>query len=66
MRRQFGTLGRPSIPIFFKLWFGFIALLAVGMIGAMIWLAAQIVSAGPEGIGREVGRFIKGIDDGRK
>lgn len=60
------NLQRPSIPLFFKLWFGFIALIAVTIIGSAIYLGAQAISAGPEGIGRAIGSVIKGIDEARR
>ena len=57
---------RPGIPLFFKLWFAFVALLALTIIGGVAYVLVSVASHGPEGIGREVGRFIRGIEDGQR
>lgn len=56
---------RSGIPIFFKFWFGFVALLAVSIIGLYIFIAVQAVSMvdDPEAIGSFVGEIVKGFND---
>jgi len=58
------------MPLFFKLWFAFVALLAVSMFAAIGYVLVSIVQMGPEGIGRAVGSVIssaeKGFEQGRK
>lgn len=62
--RQIET--KMRMPLFFKLWFAFVACIAVTLIGATLYLGAMAISAGPEGLGRAIGAVLKGIDDGRK
>lgn len=50
-------------PLFFKLWFVFVGLLAAGIIGTVIYVAVAVVSAGPEGIGAEIGRAVKAFNE---
>ena len=57
---------RPGIPIFFKMWFAFVATVAIAIMVGTIYFGAQVISAGPEGVGRAIGSVLKGIDDGRK
>jgi hypothetical protein len=57
---------RPGIPIFFKLWFAFVALIAISIMGATVYAGVSVLQAGPEGIGKAIGSVIKGIDEGRK
>jgi hypothetical protein len=56
----------PGFPLFMKVWFAFIAFLAISMLASVAYFASQIVSAGPEGIGHAIGSIVKGIDQGRK
>jgi uncharacterized membrane protein YczE len=56
----------PTFPLFFKLWFAFVALTIIGIFGTGIYLAASIISSGPDGIGRAIGQFIKSVDEGRR
>jgi len=51
-------------PIFFKVWFAFVGLLAISIMDGTFYVLFQAVKAGPEGVGREVGSFIKGVKDG--
>lgn len=51
-------------PIFFKIWFAFVGLLALSIMAGTFYVLFQVAKAGPEGIGREVGSFIKGVKDG--
>lgn len=53
-------------PLFFKLWFAFVAGCIICLFAGMIYVGTQAVSAGPEGVGRTIGGVIKGIDEGRK
>lgn len=36
----------------------------VGVLLLISWVAYELVSAGPEGIGNAIGRFIKSVEDG--
>jgi hypothetical protein len=67
MRRSKGSVGLGmDIPLGFKIWFAFVACLMVGFAVVTGLLVYSVISAGPEGIGREVGRIMKGIEDGRR
>jgi hypothetical protein len=56
----------PALPLFFKVWFAFIAcLVGAGFVG-LGFLVHGAVSAGPEGLGRAVGSVLKGIEQGRQ
>ncbi len=57
---------RPGIPMFFKLWFAFFALLALSIIGGVAYVLVSVVSHGPQGLGREVGHFLRGIEEGQR
>jgi hypothetical protein len=57
---------RQSMPLFFKLWFAFVALLIAAIISGWLYMIASVVSQGPEGIGREVGRFLRGVEEGQR
>jgi hypothetical protein len=57
---------RPGIPLFFKLWFAFVALLALSIIGGVAYVLVSVASHGPEGLGREVGHFLRGIKEGQR
>jgi hypothetical protein len=63
-------LQEPKMPLFFKLWFAFIAILVVSTFAATGYVLVSIAQMGPEGIGRAVGSIIgsaeKGFDQGRK
>lgn len=52
-----------GIPLFFKLWFGFIALIMLSIIGGYIFMAYQLASLGPEGVGHFIGSFLHAIKD---
>lgn len=54
---------RPRLPIFFKLWFAFVAVCGIGVIGGFIYLLAAVIEAGPEGIGAELGRAVKAFNE---
>lgn len=56
----------PKFPLWFKIWFGAIAAFVVCWFLAAGYLLSQVVAAGPEGIGREIGALLKGIDQGRQ
>ena len=53
-------------PIWFKLWFAFVFFLIVCIVGSVGYVLMQVAKAGPEGIGRQIGAVIKGINDGQK
>ncbi|RQS29425.1 MULTISPECIES: hypothetical protein [unclassified Burkholderia] len=55
-------LNRPGIPLFFKLWFAFVAFLAICIIGGYIVAAVKIFGvlqgASPETVGAAVGKAV--------
>jgi len=51
------------MPLFFKLWFAFVACIALTIMGGTFYVLFQVVKAGPEGIGREIGAFVKSVKD---
>lgn len=51
------------MPLFFKIWFGFIACLMVAGIGGGVAVVMNLADAGPEGIGRVVGTFARGFNE---
>ncbi len=53
-----------SIPLFFKLWIAFVFSVALFIIGVTGYLMYQSAYH-PETIGEHVGRFIKGIEQGK-
>ena len=59
------TRARSGIPIFFKLWFAFVAVLVMSVFGFYIFVAVQAVSMAddPEAIGSYVGEIVKGFND---
>ena len=52
-----------GIPLGFKIWFGLVGLVVLSIFAGTVYFLAQVVKAGPEGIGREVGSFIKVVKD---
>jgi hypothetical protein len=56
--------GRPGIPLFFKVWFGFVAALAICIIAVYTFTAVKIVGAvqgsTPEAIGAAIGKAVAG------
>lgn len=54
-----------SIPLFFKLWFAFAALLVIAIISSGVWLGVSVIQAGPEGIGTAVGSAVRAFDAAR-
>jgi hypothetical protein len=54
-----------SMPLFFKLWFGFVALIAVSMIGLTVALVITM-AADPAGMGRFAGEIVRGFDEARQ
>lgn len=59
-------MGEPKLPLFFKLWVGFVAMFVILTFIGTGYVIYGIAQAGPDGIGREIGRFIKGVDEGRR
>lgn len=57
MRRDFDNL--HGIPLFFKIWFVFVASLAVTIIAGVAYLGISVIQSGPEGVGREIGKIVK-------
>jgi hypothetical protein len=47
----------PSIPPFFKLWFAFVALMAISIIGLQVYVLFN-----PEVIGTFLGEIVKGFN----
>ena len=56
---------RSGISIFFKIWFGFGALLVLSVFGFYIFVGVQAVSMAddPNAIGSYVGEVVKGFND---
>ena len=54
---------RPSMPLFFKLWFAFVAVVAVSIIAGTVWVGVQVVETGPEGIGKMIGTAVHGFNE---
>lgn len=55
---------RSGVPLFFKLWFGFVALMAVGIVSFFIWAGARVLSD-PAQVGRFIGEIARGFDEVR-
>lgn len=53
---------RPRFPLFFKLWFAFVAILALSIIGLTIWGGFQVVND-PAAIGRVAGQIVSGFQE---
>lgn len=53
-----------GMPFAFKLWFGFVALMALAAAAVAVWAAVQVGKAGPEGIGRAIGAAVRGFNEG--
>ena len=51
------------VPMFFKLWFVFIAILSLATMGLMVWAGASLVTAGPDAIGRAAGQAVRAYHD---
>lgn len=65
-RDPFENFGRRNrIPVFFKLWFAFVMLLALVIIGGQIWLGATILTS-PDTVGRFIGEIVDGFEDARQ
>ena len=62
--RQKGTFDMRT-PIFFKIWFGFVALLALSIMGGMVYALVLVVQAGPKGIGQQIGAVVKGYNEAK-
>ena len=52
-----------GIPLGFKIWFGLVGLVALSIMAGTVYVMLQVVKAGPEGIGRQVGAFAKAVKD---
>lgn len=50
-------------PLFFKLWFGFIATMILAGFAFFIYLGVQVVQAGPEGVGQTIGAIVRGFNE---
>jgi hypothetical protein len=50
------------MPTMFKIWFGLIISLILGIIGLNIWLFTALMNLGPEGIGNLVGSIVRGFN----
>jgi hypothetical protein len=50
------------VPLFFRLWFAFVGLLAVAIIGTAIWAVVSL-SSDPSQIGRLAGEVVKGYQE---
>lgn len=54
---------RPGIPLFFKLWFAFVAALALAIIGGAIYAAITIT---PADVGRAIGSAVHAFEEVRR
>ena len=54
-----------GIPLFFKLWFGFIALVVVSVFALVVFIGieAASVASDPEAMGNYVGEVVKGFNE---
>jgi hypothetical protein len=59
--RRNNAFGR--IPIFFKIWFGFVALVMVAILGFGAWAVTGLVNAGPDAIGRAAGQAMRAYNE---
>jgi hypothetical protein len=59
------NLQQPRIPIFFKLWFAFLALIAVSSFAFVAWIALTI-AGDPGSIGRFFGQVAAGFSEASK
>ncbi|WP_321905149.1 hypothetical protein [Paraburkholderia tropica] len=54
--------GRPGIPMFFKVWFAFVAVLAICIIAGSAFMTVKIFSvlsvSSPEAIGTSIGKAV--------
>jgi hypothetical protein len=46
------------IPLFFKLWFAFIAVMIISIFSISAYIAIKAVNTGPEAIGAMVGKAV--------
>lgn len=51
-----------SMPLFFKLWFAFVAILAVSIIVASVWFGAALLT-NPQIVGQWVGGVVTGFQE---
>lgn len=54
------------VPLFFRLWFGFVALIVFAIFGAAIFIGYTIIEAGPEGVARTLGEAVKAFEEARR
>ncbi|KAA0572228.1 hypothetical protein FZ983_32170 [Azospirillum sp. B21] len=54
---------RHGIPLFFKLWFAFVAALALSIIGAAVYAAITIT---PADVGRTIGSAVHAFEEARQ
>lgn len=57
-RSQFDNYSNPGIPLLFKLWFAFVALLGVCIFVGYAVVAAKLINSGPTGIGEAIGKAV--------
>lgn len=55
-----------EIPLFFKLWFAFIAFIVICIISGTFYIGYSAIKAGPEGVGTYVGQIIKSYNESAK
>lgn len=56
---------RPRIPLFFKLWFAFVALMAISILGLIVYVVVSVASD-PAMLGRIAGEVISGFNEASK
>lgn len=69
MRDRLNGLGRRTnmgTPLWFKIWFGLVGLVALSIMAGTVWFLVQVIHAGPEGIGRQIGAVFKGFQEGQR
>jgi hypothetical protein len=64
IRKQQQPLGElPKIPLFFKIWFVFVALLCATVFAGVALTVINVLNAGPEGIGQAAGAFVRAFNE---
>ena len=63
MMRTYNRNGQHSMPLFFKIWFAFVATVAVSIMAFVVWLIISVADAGPEGIGSALGTAFRAFNE---
>lgn len=62
---RFDDFRTPRIPLFFKLWFGFVALLVLSILGVAIYVGVS-VGSDPAVLGRIAGEIASAFREASK